>query len=409
MPVEAAVTVTRRIQISPAEVCRGFTHEVLLYDWLSQAASTEPRRGGHLFLSWFNGRLVSGRYEEFEPPQALQFSWMDSELPAPTMVQVTCEEEGEGTRLTLKHFARSEGADLGGAAEGLRAFWEEGLENLASVLETGIDLRMARRPRLGIFFDELTPETAEKLGVPVKQGVLLEGVAEGTGAQAAGLEKGDVLVSLNGVPLEGFHSFEPALVGLRAGDRPLVEFYRGSEKHSVPLELSRFPAPEIPARAENLARRVKELDDQVLEAMRTQLAGLSDEQASRRPAEGEWSAKELVAHFILMERDFQGWAADMLNDTPVYDSLRMRPNVQLRLDALIARLGSLEALLDELALAKAESEALIAALPEGFVRNRKHLLRRITQWETEYVSEHYFEEHREQFEAVASIAEQASV
>jgi uncharacterized protein YndB with AHSA1/START domain len=401
MPDPQTVTVTRTIHSPPAEVCRGFTHKTLLRDWLSQESSSDPQKGGHLFLQFPNGRVVTGSYEQINVPNGMRFSWSDSELPAPSVVEIRCEPAGESTRLTLKHSPRDRTAGLGEAVQGLRAFWEEALENLASMLEKGVDLRLARRPRLGIFMDEFTPEVAKKLGVPVEEGVHVGATAEGSGARAAGLVKGDVLVSLNGVPLINPNSFEEALSGLKAGDRPQVEYYRGAEVHSTPLELSSFPILELPAGAKELAEQVKELNAKVMEAMRLQLEGLSDEQASTRPAVEEWSAKELVAHFVLCERDYQSWVADMLNDTPVEDALLARPNVPVRLDALIARLGNLEALLDELGLAKAESEALIAAFPESFVRDRKHLFRRAAEWELEWMPEHYFEEHREQFQAVA--------
>jgi hypothetical protein len=286
----------------------------------------------------------------------------------------------------------------------LERFWHDALENLASVIETGVDLRFARRPRLGIAMDEFTPEKAQRLGVPVSQGVLIAGTAPGSGAEAAGILKDDVLVSMNGVPLADYNSFPSALEGLKAGDSPTVAYYRGPQRFEVPLRLGKFPIPEFPASGRELAAKVRELDAEVSRAMRELLAGLSEEQASRRPASEEWSAKEMVGHFILTERDFQGWAADMLNDIPVEDSLLFRPNVTIRIDALIDRLRTLPALLDELALAKEETAALLEKLPESFTLNRKHLYRRLAQWEIEYVPAHYQDEHLEQFKTIIQAA-----
>ena len=407
MPDRDAVLVTRSIPAAPGEVCRGFTHATLLRDWLCHQSSADPQPGGYLFLHWRDGRTVTGAYEQLDTPHGLRFSWLDTELPEPTVVEITCEADGESTHLTLRHSAREDAEWT--AAESLKAFWEGALENLAFVLETGVDRRLARRPRLGIYMDDFTPQAAEKLGAPVKEGVLVGGTAEGSGAQAAGLAKGDILVSLNGVPLRNPDSFEAALSGLEAGDRPLVEYYRGAEKRSTLLELSSFPMPDLPASAKDLADKVQELNAQVMAALRAQVGGLSDRQASIRPVEGEWNIKELAAHLVLCERDFQTWVADMLNDTPAEDWLLMRPNVQPRLDALTARLGSLEAILDELSLAKAESEAVIAALPGSFPSQRKHLFRRLVEWETDGMPGHYFEEHQEQFQAAIQAAQAAGL
>ena len=399
MPDSSAVLVTRVIHAAPAEVCRGFTHETLLRDWLCNRASVEPVQGGYLFLHWRNGRTVTGKYEQIRLPDGLRFSWTDSDMPVATIVEVKCEAEGDRTRLSLKHAGRDDVALPGEVAQSLQAFWEDALENLAHVLETGVDLRLARRPRLGILIGDFTPEAAEKLNVPVKEGVLLGGTSESSGARAAGLEKGDVLISLNGVPLANPNSFEPALSGLKAGDRPIVEYYRGAEKHSTPLELGSYPIPELPADPAAMATRIEELNARVINEIRAQLAGLSEAQASKRPAEGEWSVKEIIAHLILAERDYQSWVADMLNDTPVEDWLLRRSEVRARVDALTACLGSLEALLAELTLAKEETGRMIAAFPDRFLRDRKHLYRRAAQWQLEQMPDHYFVEHQEQIQA----------
>ena len=387
------IHVARSIHAAPAEVCRGFTHATLLRDWLCNASSVEAYKGGHLFLRWRDGRTVTGTYQQIAPPQEVRFTWLDTDLPAPSVITLTCAPEGEGSLLTLEQTGK-----LGRAAQAaMEAFWKQALENLASVLETGIDLRFARRPRLGISMDELTPQVAQKLGVPVSEGVLLGATAEGSGARAAGLQKEDVLVSLNGHPLAGPYSFDAALRGLKAGDQPVVEYYRGPQKQSVPLKLGSFPIPILPASASELADKVRELSAEIMAAIRKQVEGLSEKQANVRPAEGEWSVNELVAHFVLAQRDYQGWVADMINDVPVEDWLMNRSNAQVRITSLTARLPTLPALLDELAQAQAETAMVIASFPESFVSQRKHLYRRAASWELQEIPDHYYQEHQEQF------------
>lgn len=51
-------------------------------------------------------------------------------------------------------------------AETFRENWESSLENLKSVLETGIDLRIANRPMLGIVPGDFTPRTGKGAGRP---------------------------------------------------------------------------------------------------------------------------------------------------------------------------------------------------------------------------------------------------
>jgi uncharacterized protein YndB with AHSA1/START domain len=399
---ENTLHVTHSIHAAPAEVCRGFTHATLLRDWLCNASSVEAHTAGHLFLRWRDGRTVTGTYEHIDPPRGVRFTWLDTDLGAPSVVTVTCAPEGGGSLLTL--LIGCSAIEQTGNVGAMEAFWVQALENLASVLETGIDLRLARRPRLGIGMDEFTPQVAQKLGVPVSAGVLVAATAEGSGARAAGLQTGDVLISLNGHPLASPHSLDVALRGLKAGDQPVVEYYRGPERHSVPLKLGSFPILDLPASAGELADKVRELNAEILAAIRVQVEGLSEVQANARPAEGEWSVNELVAHFVLAQRDYQGWVADMINDVPVEDWLMNRSNLPARITALTATLRTLPALLDELAQAQAETAAMIASFPESFVSQRKHLYRRAAGWELQEIRDHYYQEHQEQFRKTIEVS-----
>lgn len=407
MPAASALVFNRLVNAPPAEAFRAFTHATALRDWLCTAAQVEARPGGRLYLWWAEGTAVSGRFTKVEPGHRLAGAWESARTPGPVTFQAAFKAKKSGTAVTVTLAGFGAGAKWRAARAQWTAVWEFGLENLASVVETGIDLRLARRPRLGIFIGEFSPAIAQQLGVPVKAGVRLEGTAEATGARAAGLQKDDVLIALNGKKLASPESFGAALQGLRAGDRPKVVFYRGAQKQTVPLELSRFPIADLPATGAELAAQVRRLHKQVDAALAQAVAGLTEAQAERRPAAPEWSAKELIAHFILTERDYQSWAADMLNDAPVNDDLQFRPNVDIRVAALVARLGSVAALRKELTRAEAETAALLEALPAAFVNGRKHLYRRLAQWALEVTPGHWNDEHAEQMRRTVTAAQAA--
>ena len=254
-----SLTFTCSVKAPPEEAFRAFTHATALRDWLCHAAANSPHKGGYLYLRWNEGYSARGSYTVFEPPHQLAFTWDGSREPGVEAVDLTFEASGDGTLMTLTHTLPDRTPEWQPVVDVVQEEWTSALENLQSFLETGIDLRVARRPRLGIWYDEFTKEQAEKLGVPVSEGILLAGTGENTGARAAGLEKDDVLVSLNGVKLVDPRSFDQALRGLKAGDRPIVEYYRGAEKHSTPLELGSFPIPELPASPAELAEKVREI------------------------------------------------------------------------------------------------------------------------------------------------------
>lgn len=63
---------------------------------------------------------------------------------------------------------------------------------------TGGVFIFADRPRLGITAGDLTDQMADFLGVPGKKGVLVMGVAQDSPAEKAGLQAGDVILSMDG-------------------------------------------------------------------------------------------------------------------------------------------------------------------------------------------------------------------
>ncbi|MHB0988397.1 MAG: SRPBCC domain-containing protein [Bellilinea sp.] len=373
---------------SPAEAFRFFRHETALRDWLCERASLNARINGEFYFLFPNGYTALGKLIAYAPDRRLEFSWLALPEGGQSKVEVTIAETDTGADVTIIHQSPDQTA---------RQKWPDWLENFRSALEEGIDLRIARRPRLGIMIDEFNPEIAKRIGVPVQQGLRLGGTAEGSGAHAAGLLKDDVIVSLDGHPVSDFDSLGLPLQSLHAGDQPEIIFYRGPVRHTVPLTLSSFPIFKSPPPAE-MARQYRKNAGEILAAWAAQLAGISEEQAAKQPAENEWSAREILAHFTLCERDYQGWVADMVNDTPVEDWLQMRPNVTTRIQSLVKRLNSLPALVQELAAAQEETADFLEHLPDTFVNQRKHLYRRVAQWALETVPSHYYDEHKEQIE-----------
>lgn len=393
------------IAAAPAEVYRAFTHATALRDWLADAAQTDPRPGGRVYLYWTSSYSVTGAFRTLTPGERVELNWHGAGEPEPSRVQVKLKAKDGGTAVQLTHSHLGRGKKWAAALGEIQRGWTNSLENLKSVLETSIDLRTARLPRLGIFIDDFNAEAAARLGVPVTAGTLLAGTAEGSGAHAAGLQKGDVIVRMDGKKITSdFGSLRAVLGKHKAGDEVPVVYYRGADKQTVLMTLSARPAPaELPATGAALAEIARQHHAGFIGDLRARLAGVSEVEAEHIPAPNEWNLKELVAHFIACERDLQSWIADMLNDNTVGDSLEFRPNVTVRLDALAARYGSLAALLDELQAAAGETVTLLAALPEKFVA-RKPMYQRVAAWIINVVPSHLGDEHGDQLAATLAAA-----
>ena len=77
----------------------------------------------------------------------------------------------------------------------------------------------ARKGKLGMTLRDLTPSMAERLELPRgAKGALVWEVEPGEPAEEAGLQRGDVIVSLNGTAVSGVEEFERALEGAARPD-----------------------------------------------------------------------------------------------------------------------------------------------------------------------------------------------
>lgn len=123
--------------------------------------------------------------------------------------------------------------------------------------------------------------------------------------------------------------------------------------------------------------RPAELEDllQKLESHRQKLVSqvqeMSEEEAGRRPAEGEWSAKEQLVHLAAFERLWREWSMQV-RDQPGCEVGPPPPNPPAYPEA---ESRSVADLLQELASARGDTLAAIEGLTDDELNRRgKHLL-----------------------------------
>ena len=388
MTQEGTLTSRRTVGATPTEVFRAFTNPAALRDWLCNAAQVEPRKGGRIYLWWNDGYHTSGVFTDLTRGESLSFTWQGPGEAA-SEVNVSLATQGEGTEVTVTH----DGIRSDEAAARLSKLWETGLENLQSLVETGNDLRFTRRPMFGLSdAEDMTAEIAAKIGVPVSEGLKLNGLVEGMGAEAAGLQKGDVVVAIGGRPVENFATFVTAIEPHQAGDRVPVTFYRGAEERTVTMELSARPMPELPATVAALAERARQTHAELDKELDALFARVSDEAAERRPTPDDWNAKEMLAHLIAAERDTQLWVAAMTEDADLEQPFHS--NGKERVQAIVRVYSPLPELIQELKRSQAVTAAITAAISEETAGHR-HQFNQLAQWLITF-GDH----HREHFEEI---------
>ncbi|HHL39393.1 MAG TPA: PDZ domain-containing protein [Deltaproteobacteria bacterium] len=99
----------------------------------------------------------------------------------------------------------------------------------------------AQRPWLGVEVQELTKELADALENAGIKGILVSNVLASSPAEAAGLEKGDIIVRLNGEEVSGVGQFVSAIRGASVGDEIELEVRRGDDNVALTARLGRAP------------------------------------------------------------------------------------------------------------------------------------------------------------------------
>jgi uncharacterized protein YndB with AHSA1/START domain len=348
----------QEVKTSASQIFNSFTNATRLRNWLCEGATAAPHPGGRLIMWWHDGNHASGEYVRLEKDRLVSFVLAGKKQNALTTITASIERLEASSKVQL---------EVAGPECGIN--WSEALENLASSLETGLDLRVVRRPMLGIGVSDFNETIAAQLGIPVSSGIRIDNVLDDMSAKAAGIQKDDIIVSLGDKEATSFETLQTALKDLKAGDWVEVGFYRGSEYKTVKMELSKRPIPEIPPDPIQLAEADEKKFDEAFAELEKLLEGISEEEASFKPGPDEWSAKETIAHLIIGEREFNGWINDYISDQ-VRWSDDWGGNLHERVRAVVAAFPTTAELLEQLRRLGAENRTFISYLPASAVENQ---------------------------------------
>jgi hypothetical protein len=104
---------------------------------------------------------------------------------------------------------------------------------------------------MGVEVISVNAVIAEQLSLPGQHGVLVNGVVNGSPAQAAGLQRGDCLISLDGKAIEDTENFRVLLAAYKPGDYVRVAYIRNAQKDRVYVQLAGLPDSPATAQDEN--------------------------------------------------------------------------------------------------------------------------------------------------------------
>ncbi len=102
------------------------------------------------------------------------------------------------------------------------------------------DLRehgIVQRGLLGVQIRDVTAELAKELNLSVVRGIYVAGVTEKSGAIEAGLEKGDIIIEVDGVEVNTSAQLQERIARKRPGDKVEVVYLRNGKERNTKVEL----------------------------------------------------------------------------------------------------------------------------------------------------------------------------
>jgi serine protease Do len=158
------------------------------------------------------------------------------------------------------------------------------------VAEDLIEYGRVRRPVMGVQIEPVTPEDAEAFRLPRVAGALVQGLGDDSPARRAGLQQGDVVISVDGEEIERSNQLQRVIASRRPGDTVTVEYYRDGTRRRTQVRLAEAPAAQLGIAPEPTADRtsegklgiqVSDLTAQVAQRLASQFGGQLSFQSNR--------------------------------------------------------------------------------------------------------------------------------
>ena len=94
---------------------------------------------------------------------------------------------------------------------------------------------------IGVESRDLTPEIAETVGLPIKEGALVTGVLRDGPADTGGVRPGDVVVAIADQPVASTAQLLNAVAALKPQSEASINVQRGSQKLEVEIVVAQRP------------------------------------------------------------------------------------------------------------------------------------------------------------------------
>ncbi len=115
------------------------------------------------------------------------------------------------------------------------------INRIKEIINGLINNKIDRDYWIGLIYQPINGYIARQLGYPEKQGIVVSSITRNSPADRAGLDLGDVLVEINGIPVKDSESVEAAMGTeyLKVGDELKIKVWREGEIKPVNIVLEK--------------------------------------------------------------------------------------------------------------------------------------------------------------------------
>jgi serine protease Do len=115
------------------------------------------------------------------------------------------------------------------------------------ILKTG----HVTRAYLGIYPQDVTPAMARAFGEKQMEGIVIGEVSPDSPAKAAGLQRGDIILDVNGKPVNDSNQLRMSVSMMPPGTEVSIKYLRDGSEHTANVKLAEMPTESAKAESDN--------------------------------------------------------------------------------------------------------------------------------------------------------------
>src|SRR3954447_7157681 len=135
------ITIEQTVTAGHADVYYALTNSYAVRDWLCADALLNPQEGGRFYIGWADGYYQAGRYKQVAADSGFVVALRGPADGDFGRLEVALAARDSTTQITMT-YTPADGASTAATAQ-VEQRWRDGLENLASIMSNGTDLRIA--------------------------------------------------------------------------------------------------------------------------------------------------------------------------------------------------------------------------------------------------------------------------